>query len=163
MGGNDDYTGGLVFESTISEATFAAAQLRKDKVVVLKNKTVTEAGWKGDLEIHFDELSGIEEVKTFANQSESVRWTAYVLGNLYYLKNKFPDKVTSGIQIYMESTVPLNKGVSSSAAIEVAVMKSSAAAYGIDLNGIELALACQWVENSWKALLVNQKWYLCYK
>lgn len=44
MGGNDDYTGGLVFESTISEATYAAAQLRRDKMVILKNKTVTEIG-----------------------------------------------------------------------------------------------------------------------
>lgn len=147
MGGNDDYTGGLVFESTISEATFAAAQLRQDMMIALMNKTVSDAGWQGDLEIHFDELSSIQEVKAFVNQSESVRWTAYVLGNLYYLKSKFPDKVTRGIQLYMESTVPLNKGVSSSAAIEVAVMKSSAAAYGIDLKGIELALACQWVEN----------------
>ena len=48
----------------------------------------------------------------------------------------------------MESTVPLNRGVSSSAAIEVAVMKAAAAAYGITLQGVELALACQWVENT---------------
>lgn len=27
MGGNDDYTSGLVFESTIKEATYAAAQV----------------------------------------------------------------------------------------------------------------------------------------
>src|SRR5260221_13770824 len=26
-------------------------------------------------------------------------------------------------------------------------MKAAAAAYGIDLSGVELALACQWVEN----------------
>ncbi len=43
--------------------------------------------------------------------------------------------------------MPLNKGVSSSAAIEVAVMKAAAAAYGIELAGVELAEACQWAEN----------------
>ena len=37
MGGNDDYTGGLVFESTIREATFAAAQLRSDQIIELNN------------------------------------------------------------------------------------------------------------------------------
>ena len=30
MGGNDDYTGGMVFEATIREATWAAAQRRKN-------------------------------------------------------------------------------------------------------------------------------------
>ena len=31
MGGNDDYTGGMVFEATIREATWAAAQRRADR------------------------------------------------------------------------------------------------------------------------------------
>jgi galactokinase len=147
MGGNDDYTGGLVFESTIREATFAAAQLRPGNTIELNNKTVTDAGWQGSLLVEWDELSDENAVKTLVNSSESLRWTAYVLGNLFWLKKKYPDKLNSGIRLYMESTVPLNRGVSSSAAIEVAVMKASAAAYGIDLSGTELALACQWVEN----------------
>ena len=66
MGGNDDYTGGLVFESTISEATYAAAQLRNDQSVVLKNKTVTEAGWQGDIQISIDELKN--EIIGFARK-----------------------------------------------------------------------------------------------
>jgi L-arabinokinase len=147
MGGNDDYTGGLVFESTIRKATFTAAQLRSDNLIVLKNKTVSDAGWQGDLQIEIDELTDEAAVRAIVNRTESVRWTAYVLGNLFYLKKKYPERVNRGIQLYMESTVPLNKGVSSSAAIEVSVMKASVAAYNIDLAGTELALACQWVEN----------------
>jgi len=147
MGGNDDYTGGLVFESTIREATYAAAQRRSDQLIVLKNQTASDAGWQGDVMIAFWELRDEATVRDYANSSPAIRWTAYVLGTLYYLKKKFPEQVSSGIQIYMESTVPLNRGVSSSAAIEVSVMKAAAAAYGIDHSGIELALACQWVEN----------------
>ena len=147
MGGNDDYTGGLVFESTIREATYAAAQLRTDQLIVLKNPTATEAGWNGDVTIACAELRDESSVRTYVNSSPSIRWTAYVLGTLYYLKKKFPEQIRTGIQIYMESAVPLNRGVSSSAAIEVSVMKAAAAAYGLDLGGIELALACQWVEN----------------
>jgi len=147
MGGNDDYTGGLVFESTIREATYSATQLRDDRVVELKNKTVNNAGWQGDVVISLDELYDEEKVREIVNKNSSVRWTAYVLGNLHYLLKKFPDKIKSGIRLYMESTVPFNRGVSSSAAIEVAVMKSAAAAYQIELAGTELALACQWVEN----------------
>ena len=147
MGGNDDYTGGLVFESTIREATFAAAQLRTDQLIVLKNETASQAGWQGDVTIAFEDLKDDATVRNFANSYPSVRWTAYVLGTLFYLRKKFPEQANTGIQIYMESTVPLNRGVSSSAAIEVSVMKAAAAAYTIELEGIELALACQWVEN----------------
>jgi L-arabinokinase len=147
MGGNDDYTGGLVFESTIRESTWAAAQLRTDELIVLKNQTASEAGWQGDLTIPYADLRDEETVKTFVNSSPSIRWTAYVLGTFFYLKKKFPAHTKLGISVYMESTVPLNRGVSSSAAIEVAVMKAAASVYNIPLEGVELALACQWVEN----------------
>jgi L-arabinokinase len=147
MGGNDDYTGGLVFESTIREATFTAAQLRADQIIELNNKTVTDVGWQGVLEVSWAEMANEKAVKELVNRSADVRWTAYVLGNLFYLKKKYPEKVNCGIRLYMESTVPFNRGVSSSAAIEVSVMKASGAAYGIDLHGTELALACQWIEN----------------
>lgn len=147
MGGNDDYTGGLVFESTIREATHAAAQCRTDQTIVLRNQTAADAGWQGDITIEYADLPDEESVRNFANSSSSIRWTAYVLGTLYYLRTKFPTQASSGIQVYMESNVPLNRGVSSSAAIEVSVMKAAAAAYKIELAGIELALACQWVEN----------------
>jgi galactokinase len=147
MGGNDDYTGGLVFESTIRESTYAAVQLREDRLVELKNKTAREAGWQGDLQVSLDDLLDEEKLRKLVNKSPELRWTAYVLGNLHFLLRKYPNNISSGLRIYMESTVPLNRGVSSSAAIEVAVMKASAAAFGIRMEGVELALACQWVEN----------------
>jgi L-arabinokinase len=40
MGGNDDYTGGLVFESTIREATLVAIQPRADQKVTFYNPAV---------------------------------------------------------------------------------------------------------------------------
>lgn len=147
MGGNDDYTGGLVFESTIREATWAAAQLRTDELIVLKNQTATDAGWQGDVTINYADLQDDAAVRNFVNSSPTIRWTAYVLGIFYYLRKKFPEQTKTGIRVYMESTVPLNRGVSSSAAIEVSVMKAAAAAFKIELSGVELALACQWVEN----------------
>jgi L-arabinokinase len=63
------------------------------------------------------------------------------------LRKRWPHQTAHGITVFLQSEVPLNKGVSSSAAVEVATMKAAAAAYGIPLDGIELAEACQWVEN----------------
>ena len=45
MGGNVDYTGGLVFEATIREATWAAVQLRADDRHLFWNPQMAEYGW----------------------------------------------------------------------------------------------------------------------
>ena len=147
MGGNVDYTGGLVFEATIQEATWAAAQVRSDQKIVLVNPQMAAAGWESRVDFTLDALTDEAAVRAMVNQSAAVRWTAYVLGVFYLLRTRWPDKVKWGMTVYLESTVPLNKGVSSSAAVEVSTMKAAAAAYGIELAGIELAEACQWVEN----------------
>ncbi len=86
-------------------------------------------------------------LRALVARDAKARWTAYVVGVFHWLKREFPDRVASGASVWIQSDVPLNKGVSSSAAVEVAVMKAAAAAYGLDLAGVELAEACQWVEN----------------
>ncbi|MGA3324859.1 MAG: galactokinase family protein [Terriglobia bacterium] len=147
MGGNVDYTGGLVFQSTIREATWGAVQLRDDRRVVFWNPQMAERGWQERVEFELDALTDEATVRRMVNAGPRVRWTAYTLGNFYLLAQRYPHAVKTGANVYLQSEVPLNKGVSSSAAVEVAVMKSAACAYGIDLHGIELAQACQWVEN----------------
>jgi L-arabinokinase len=147
MGGNDDYTGGMVFEATIREATWAAAQARSDGTIVLVNPQMCEQGWQQRVEFQLADLTDDDRVRKFVNREAGVRWTAYVLGLFYWLKQHFAAEVRGGMNVLVRSDVPLNKGVSSSAAVEVAVMKAAARAYGIDLAGVELAEACQWVEN----------------
>jgi galactokinase len=147
MGGNVDYTGGLVFQSTIREATWAAAQRRADRRIIFLNPQMKEEGWQEQVEFDLQDLVSEKAVKDLVNASPGVRWTAYVLGAFLLLRNRYPEQVKLGASIYIESEVPRNKGVSSSAAVEVAVMKAAAACYGIPLDGIALAEACQWVEN----------------
>jgi len=147
MGGNVDYTGGLVFQSTIREATWAAAQRRRDKRIVFWNPQMKQEGWLDRVEFDLSSLRDEESARDLVNGDSGVRWTAYVLGVFYLLRCRYPAQATTGANVYIESDVPLNKGVSSSAALEVAAMKVSAAAYGITLAGVELAEACQWVEN----------------
>jgi galactokinase len=147
MGGNVDYTGGVVFESTIAEATWAAAQKRSDQAVVFWNPQMKGEGWTERVAFELAQFSDEDAVRGLASADPLAGWTAYVLGAIYLLRVRYPEQVRTGVHIYIESNVPLNKGVSSSAAVEVAVMKSAAAAYGIELGGVALAEACQWVEN----------------
>ncbi len=147
MGGNVDFTGGLVFQATIREATWAAAQLRDDGLLVLNNPQMAASGWRSTVQFSLSSLTGEAETRRMVNESPDIRWTSYVAGLFHLLLCRYPEKLERGATIYIESNVPLNKGVSSSAAVEVAVMKAAVAAYGIPLAGIELAEACQWVEN----------------
>ncbi|HXM34761.1 MAG TPA: galactokinase family protein, partial [Pyrinomonadaceae bacterium] len=57
MGGNVDYTGGLVFQATIREATWAAAQRRNDGSIVFWNPQMREQGWSDRVEFELQDLS----------------------------------------------------------------------------------------------------------
>jgi galactokinase len=152
MGGNDDYTGGLVFEATIREATFVAVQSRTDRLVRFYNPAVKSLDWSDLIEFSVDDLiengqvKPMESVRDWINRDPKRSWCAYILGDLYFLLNKFTEKVTHGFSLYLESDVPLGKGVSSSAALEVAPMKAMAELYGIHVEGVDLAEWTQWVE-----------------
>lgn len=153
MGGNDDYTGGLVFEATIKEAVLVAVQARDDSSVVLYNPEVAALGWHERVELPIGELFDggtlrpASHLRAWCEADEKKAWAAYILGTFYYLIAKHQDRIQNkGLSLYMESDIPLGKGVSSSAAIEVAPMKAMAARYGMEMKGVDLALATQWVE-----------------
>jgi galactokinase len=152
MGGNDDYTGGLVFETTIQEATLVAIQPRQDQKVRFYNPAVKELGWSELIEFSLADLMAngcerpLEEVRAWVSKDPNRSWCAYILGDLYLLIKKFPAKVNHGFSLYLESDVPIGKGVSSSAALEVAPLKAMAEMYGMPVKGVELAEWAQWVE-----------------
>src|ERR1700731_4960405 len=76
MGGNVDYTGGLVFEATIREATWAAVQLRRDRKIVFWNPQVAAQGWQERPEFELDNLTDEETVRRLVNNDPSIRWPA---------------------------------------------------------------------------------------
>ena len=52
MGGNGNYSGGLVFEATTAEGTWATVELREDRQVLFFNPQVREIGWEDEVEQH---------------------------------------------------------------------------------------------------------------
>lgn len=152
MGGNDDYTGGLVFESTIKETTIFAAQPRSDEKFVLLNPSVKSMNWTEKIEFSLNdlrdhgEMKPIEKIREFVNADSSKSWFTYIVGGLCYLLKNAPQKISHGLNMYLDSNIPLGKGVSSSAALETSALKACAAAYGMEITGIPLAQATQWVE-----------------
>jgi galactokinase len=88
-----------------------------------------------------------EAAQDYFKKDPSVGWAAYVAGALLVLAKERGVRYTKGISILVSSEVPEGKGVSSSAAVEVATMMAVAAAHNITLAGHEVALLCQMVEN----------------
>ncbi len=74
------------------------------------------------------------------------------MGALLVLMHEEGHVFREGLSILVWSQVPDGKGVSSSAALEVAAMSAISAAYGIRLEPPRLASLCQLVSNKFPGL-----------
>jgi galactokinase len=154
MGGIGDYSGSLVLELPIAEAAFAAVQVVpspsitiatlpgdvNDSKLQARVKTITPLEWLYLLRRHFG------TARTYFAGDPCSAWAAYVAGSVLALLNGRPG-FDGGLRILIDSRVPEGKGVSSSAAVEVATSRAVAAAIGINVSGEELARLCQLAEN----------------
>ncbi|MFO0909207.1 MAG: galactokinase family protein [Isosphaeraceae bacterium] len=153
MGGIADYSGSLVLQLPIREATWAAAQLVPDRtdvrVLSLSNDPTTPARTfaieRSDLVSLVE--PGFASARACFQRSPDSHWAGYVVGVILVLMERLGLHLDGGLDILIDSEVPEGKGVSSSAALEVAAMRAVAAAGGVRLGGEELAILCQIVEN----------------
>ena len=145
MGGIADYSGSHVLELPIAEATFVALQLNNERqlnIVTLLDDEPHHSSFSMSL----SDLDGPIEYET-AREIFANSWAAYVAGVFLVLMRERNQAFESGANILISSRVPPGKGVSSSAALEVAVMQAGTAAFDIEIEGRDKALLCQKVEN----------------
>ena len=147
MGGNVDYTGGMVLQGILREAVEVAVQSRTDDTVRIFNPGAAQFGWQTSLAFQIAALDDLSGLRQLCGQRDDLRWTSYVAGALHFLKKRGGRGRAGGVDIFIASNLPPNKGVSSSAALEIAVLKAASAAQGTALDGVALAMAGQWVEN----------------
>ena len=149
MGGIADYSGSLVLQFPIAEATFAAVQLKAERtlnIVTLLDDQEQYQSFSMPLSV-FDGPLEYEGAREFFRRDTGRHWAAYIAGVFLVLMRERNVNFTSGANILISSRVPLGKGVSSSAALEVAVMQGVAAAFDIRLEPRDKAVLCQKVEN----------------
>jgi galactokinase len=153
MGGIADYSGSLVLELPVRNAVHVALQKttgRRVRIVSL----ATEPNEPGRFfEIDLDELLTPSELIDYSAARRRFKsdpdnhWAAYVAGAFLVLHRERAVRFTEGASILIRSNVPEGKGVSSSAALEVAVMEAICAAFELEITAYEMALLCQKVEN----------------
>jgi L-arabinokinase len=126
MGGIADYTGSVVCEATLDRAAAVAVQRRDDRDVQVIGLNLLDQHLPFTLVIPLESLAlPIDELRrNFAEPGRT--WAGYLAGCLAILHDEklidLRDPAITGFNIALYSTVPLGAGVSSSAAIEVAMM-----------------------------------------
>jgi L-arabinokinase len=149
MGGIADYSGSLVLQWPIAEATFAAVQPVGDEAILIVS---LGSGAPREVHVPLEIVRPARGGDPYAAPREwfaadpSRHWAAYVAGAWAVLAAE-RGLAPPGARVLVASAVPEGKGVSSSAALEAAVMRALVASLDPAIGGRELALLCQTVEN----------------
>ena len=131
IGDHTDYNDGFVLPMTIAQAVWVGIRLRDDQKVRL-------------LSLNFD-----EDITFSLDESgrQGSDWHHYVGGVVDLLANR--GHVTGGLDAVVFGDVPVGSGLSSSAALEVAVLVALEKAFGFELGRVEGAQLCQSVEHQY--------------
>jgi len=130
IGEHTDYNEGFVLPVAIDRQVLVAAAPRQDKAVHLY-----ALDFQARASFSLDDLQHDEEQ----------RWSNYQRGVAWALQEEGLELV--GLEAAITSDVPIASGLSSSAAIEVAMATTWQLLSGFDLDPVRLALLCQRAEN----------------
>ena len=153
MGGVADYSGSLVLELPLSVATWVAVQPADEPEITLLSTSIDPSSGNPLVSLPVSALQmnhralEYSEAHTLLTATSDSAWAAYVAGVLILLQHERGLRLERGLRCFIYSEVPVGKGVSSSAALEVATMQAVAGLFDLQLDGRELALLCQQVEN----------------
>jgi L-arabinokinase len=155
MGGIADYSGALVLELPLAVATYAAVQAASDRNIIVRSLSAAEINSDSTVTASLDliqqasssDAHSYDPAHEMLTRHEKQSWAAYVIGTLIVLLRERKLKLNHGLRLLIASDVPAGKGVSSSAAIEVATMQALAGLLGAQVMGREAAMLCQKAEN----------------
>src|SRR5688572_7974955 len=122
IGEHTDYNGGFVLPTAIPQQTRVELSTRGDRTV-----RAWSAGYLPPDEYEEYELG---------EETRSGNWLDYVQGITRALR--ISEHQIGGFDVRIESTVPTGSGLSSSAALEVSLLRALRAAFGLRLSDVEL-------------------------
>lgn len=140
MGEHTDYNGGFVLPFALPHTTTVTASVRDDRMVRVRSGMSVERDDAGALDSRAAEF-GLDGLAPGAVEG----WAAYVAGTLWSLEQAGFE--LPGLDLEIQSTVPVGAGLSSSAALECSVGLAAAELGGYDIDRLELAGIAQRAEN----------------
>ncbi|MGH7143036.1 MAG: galactokinase [Planctomycetota bacterium] len=155
MGGIADYSGSLVLQMPIAERTHVWLRQRTDGVVRIHSAAAERFHHPATVTLDRADLSPVrsqDETARFAAVRRRLAatpggdWAAYVAGCITLLEDAGL-ATPAGADIFIDSQVPFGKGVSSSAALEVATLTALDRDLHLNLGRTQLPILAQRVEN----------------
>lgn len=128
IGEHTDYNDGFVLPTAIPQETRVALAPRSDRLVNLVSQN----------------LPGEKYEYFLGNEKKSGHWVDYVQGLTSFLAET--TKI-SGFDLVVHSDIPIGAGLSSSAALEVAILRAFSESFGVNLDEVATSRLCQRVEN----------------
>ncbi|MFZ7087492.1 galactokinase [Curtobacterium sp. RRHDQ10] len=135
IGEHTDYNDGFVLPFAIDRRTTADIAVRTDRLLRVASA--------------FDPDGGVQEISLDALSVDAMQgWSAYVFGIAWALQDRGVDlSNASGLDVFIDSDVPVGAGLSSSAAIECGAALAFDELWELGLDRAELARVGQWSEN----------------
>lgn len=143
MGGIADYSGSLVLQMPLPETTTVRVAFRADDILRIHSANV---GATFECPLSSLATDSYPVLRETILRLPGGRWAVYPVGCLVVLA-RGKDLFLRGLDVFVQSEVPLGKGVSSSAALEIATLKALCQLYRLQLPGMELAKLAQQAEN----------------
>ncbi len=128
IGEHTDYNEGFVMPVSINLHTIAVGSKRKDDKLKVKSLNLKE-----------------EYEKKIWDLKPSGDWHSYVEGCIYQLLKR--EYQVRGVEIVLWGNIPLGGGLSSSASLEVAVVKLISEIFSLYIDSLEIAQISQKAEN----------------
>ena len=123
MGDHTDYNGGYVLPTVIPHRTGVQMAVRPDPVVRVWSANVQPSEQLAEYGLGTEESSG--------------SWVDYVKGLTHFLSKE--GHLITGCDVRIDSSIPLGAGLSSSASLEVSVLRAFRRAWSLTLTDTEIA------------------------
>ena len=141
MGGVSDYSGGLCLQWLLENATICRVTPHDKPTIIARSDAATANGWNEIVELSLDELSTIFPDNARQKFPDRDAWALHVIGVLVMLQWQIGWAPPCGMAIEIVSNVPIGAGISSSAALEIAVVSAINRAFKLQMDEREIA---QW-------------------
>lgn len=136
IGEHIDYNGGFVMPSAISYGTYGAVGIRKDLLVNIYSEGFTNEVYQFDIN----------------NFTKNNDWADYIKG-VFHILIEEGYQINQGIDLYINTTMPTNAGLSSSASLELLVIYILNDLFNLNIDKVKMSLLGKKVENDY--VLVN--------
>lgn len=153
MGGIADYSGANVCEAVLGRGTLIALQPRTDRTIRIRTMQAGQRSLPVETRIPLDYLTegdalgSYSQVRELCKANPLAGWVAYVGGSIFTLLKEESVRLSYGFSALLMSAVPMNVGIGSSAATEIAVLSCLDAYLGLNLPAPRLAQLGQMAEN----------------